>query len=71
MMEGGLLGSLAYVKQHFGTVEDPKPEFASATGGTDRTSFNNAGLGVWYLANLDQMIPRFTKDKMPTPVPVR
>ncbi len=26
--EEGLLGSLAYVKQHFGTVEDPKPEFA-------------------------------------------
>jgi carboxypeptidase Q len=92
--EEGLLGSLAYVKQHFGTAEDPKPEFfkldayfnidsgtgkprggsvfgpaeaASAlrgvfglftdwgvggvsntnsrqTGGTDSTSFNNAGL---------------------------
>src|SRR4029077_3606954 len=26
--EEGLLGSLAYVKQHFGTFEDPKPEFA-------------------------------------------
>jgi hypothetical protein len=26
--EEGLLGSLAYVKQHFGTAEDPKPEFA-------------------------------------------
>jgi hypothetical protein len=25
--EEGLLGSLAYVKQHFGTAEDPKPEF--------------------------------------------
>jgi len=25
--EEGLLGSLAYVKQHFGSVEDPKPEF--------------------------------------------
>jgi carboxypeptidase Q len=92
--EEGLLGSLAYVKQHFGTFEDPKPEFAKldcyfnvdtgtgrlrgagifgppeaaavlrpalapfadwgmfganvtssrATGGTDSTSFNNAGL---------------------------
>lgn len=92
--EEGLLGSLAYVKEHFGTVETPKPEFASfggylnidtgtgrlrgasvfgppdaaqvlreilapftdlkvvgatttssrATGGTDSTSFNNAGL---------------------------
>ena len=26
--EEGLLGSLAYVEQHFGTVENPKPEFA-------------------------------------------
>ena len=26
--EEGLLGSLAYVKQHFGTAEDPKPEWA-------------------------------------------
>ncbi len=92
--EEGLLGSLAYVKQHFGTFENPKPEFAKldcyfnvdtgtgrlrgagifgpaeaaallrpvltqykewgvggasstasrATGGTDSTSFNNAGL---------------------------
>ncbi len=160
--EEGLLGSLAYVKQHFGTFEDPKPEFAKldcyfnvdtgtgrvrgasvfgppeaasvlrraldpfadlgvfgasatnsrATGGTDSTSFNNAGLAgigfqqdpieynsvthhtnldtyerivpedvkgdsvvlaaaVWYVANLDQMIPRFTKDKMPAPVAAR
>jgi carboxypeptidase Q len=160
--EEGLLGSLAYVKQHFGTFEDPKPEFARldcyfnvdtgtgrvrggsvfgpaeaagilrraldpfsdlgvfgasatasrATGGTDSTSFNNAGLpgigmqqdpieynslthhtnldtyerivpedvkgdavvlasAVWYVANLDQMIPRFTKDKMPAPVEAR
>src|SRR3954469_55843 len=92
--EEGLLGSLAYVKQHFGSAENPKPEFATfagylnidtgtgrlrgasvfgppeaakilrdifapfkelkiagatatssrATGGTDSTSFNNAGL---------------------------
>jgi carboxypeptidase Q len=92
--EEGLLGSLAYVKQHFGTAENPRPEFAKldcyfnvdtgtgrlrgagifgppesaallrpvlaqytdwgvfgvsttnsrATGGTDSTSFNNAGL---------------------------
>jgi Zn-dependent M28 family amino/carboxypeptidase len=92
--EEGLLGSLAYVKEHFGTIETPKPEFANfagylnidtgtgrlrgasvfgppeagqvlrdilapftdlkvvgatttssrATGGTDSTSFNNAGL---------------------------
>jgi carboxypeptidase Q len=92
--EEGLLGSLAYVKQHFGTFEDPKPEFAKLdcyfnvdtgtgrllggsifgppeaaavlrpvfsqfkdwglmgvmpttsrqTGGTDSTSYNNAGL---------------------------
>ncbi|MBS1856813.1 MAG: M20/M25/M40 family metallo-hydrolase [Acidobacteria bacterium] len=26
--EQGLLGSLAYVKQHFGSFEDPKPEFS-------------------------------------------
>jgi carboxypeptidase Q len=92
--EEGLLGSLAYVKEHFGSAEAPKPEFAHfagylnidtgtgrlrgasvfgppdaaqtlrdilspfsdlkvvgattttsrATGGTDSTSFNNAGL---------------------------
>lgn len=92
--EEGLLGSLAYVKQHFGSFEDPKPEYAKLdayfnidsgtgkprgasvfgpqsaadiigdelkpfsdwgfmgaiptdsrrTGGTDSTSFNNAGL---------------------------
>ena len=92
--EEGLLGSLAYVREHFGSFENPKPEFASLdayfnidsgtgkprgayifgppeavdmirdtlmpfadwgftgasasttrrTGGTDSTSFNNAGL---------------------------
>ncbi len=92
--EEGLLGSLAYVRQHFGSAEEPKPEFAKLdayfnidsgtgkprgatvfgppeaadmirealapyqdwgfsgalattsrrTGGTDSTSFNNAGL---------------------------
>ena len=154
--EEGLLGSLAYVKQHFGTAENPKPEWAKldcyfnvdtgtgrirgagifgppeaaavlrpvlaqytdwgvfgvsttnsrATGGTDSTSFNNAGLpgvgfsqdpieyntlthhtnldtyeriipddvhkaaaivaaAVWHVANRDEMIPRFTKEKMP------
>jgi hypothetical protein len=92
--EEGLLGSLAYVRQHFGSFEEPKPEFAKLdayfnidsgtgkprgamifgppeaadsireammpfqdwgftgaiastsrrTGGTDSTSFNNAGL---------------------------
>jgi Iap family predicted aminopeptidase len=92
--EEGLLGSLAYVKEHFGTAENPKPEWATldayfnvdtgtgrvrgasifgppdapavlrpvlaqfedwgvagamasssrAVGGTDSTSFNNAGL---------------------------
>jgi hypothetical protein len=92
--EEGLLGSIAYVKEHFGTAEDPKPEWfkldayfnvdtgtgrlrgggifgppeaatalrgvfglftdwgvggvsttnSRATGGTDSTSFNNAGL---------------------------
>ena len=92
--EEGLLGSLAYVRQHFGSFEEPKPEFATLdayfnidsgtgkprgamifgppaavdmirdalmpfqdwgfagasastsrrTGGTDSTSFNNAGL---------------------------
>ncbi len=160
--EEGLLGSLAYVKQHFGTAEDPKPEWfkldcyfnvdtgtgrlrgasifgppeagaalrsllmqfedfgvgginvttSRATGGTDSTSFNNAGLpgvggqqdpieygslthhtnldtyeriipddvkkdaaiiasAVWHAANRDQMIPRFTKETMPAPVPAR
>ena len=160
--EEGLLGSLAYVKQHFGTAEDPKPEWfkldaylnvdtgtgrirgagvfgppeaaavirpvlkqfeewgvggasstsSRAVGGTDSTSFNNAGLPgigmsqdpieyntmthhtnldtyerivpddvrkdaaiiaaqIWHLANRDEMLPRFSKDNMPAPVPVR
>ena len=160
--EEGLLGSLAYVKQHFGTAENPKPEWykldcyfnidsgtgrargagvfgppeaaavlrpilaqfedfgvfgasstnSRQTGGTDSTSFNNAGLpgvgfqqdpieygtlthhtnldtyeriipddvkkdsaevasSVWYVANRDQMIPRFTKETMPAPVTPR
>jgi carboxypeptidase Q len=30
--EEGLLGSQAYVKQHFGTFEEPKPEFAKFNG---------------------------------------
>ena len=30
--EQGLLGSQAYVKEHFGTVEDPKPEYANFAG---------------------------------------
>lgn len=159
--EQGLYGSLAYVKQHFGTAEDPKPEWAKFNGyfnvdtgtgrirggsvfgppeaaavlrpvfalfsdwgvagvnantsrvvaGTDSTSFNNAGLpgigmqqdpieynsmthhtnldtyeriipedvqrdaaiiaaGVLHLANRDEMLPRFAKDKMPAPVKV-
>jgi hypothetical protein len=160
--EEGLLGSLAYVKQHFGTAENPKPEWATldcyfnvdtgtgrirgagifgppeaaavlrpvlaqytdwgvfgvsatnsrVTGGTDSTSFNNAGLpgvgfsqdpieyntlthhtnldtyeriipddvhkaaaivaaAVWHVANRAEMIPRFTKEKMPPPVEAR
>jgi hypothetical protein len=147
------------VKQHFGTFEDPKPEFGGldcyfnidsgtgrvrgasvfgppeaasilraalapfedlgvagampttsrATGGTDSTNFNHAGLAgigmqqdpieyqsatwhtnldtyerivpddakkavtviaaaVWHVANRDEMLPRFTKEKMP-PLP--
>jgi hypothetical protein len=30
--EEGLLGSLAYVKEHFGSAEEPKPEFATFAG---------------------------------------
>jgi hypothetical protein len=158
--EEGLLGSLAYVEQHFGSAENPKPEFAKLdayfnidsgtgkprgagifgppaaadmireamspfadwgfmgavasdsrrTGGTDSTSFNHAGLpgiglaqdpfdygsfthhtnldtyeriheedvregaveiasAVYAIAMADQMVPRFTADKMPKPVP--
>lgn len=156
--EQGLLGSQAYVKQHFGSAEDPLPEFhkfngyfnvdsgtgrirsasvfgppetayilseafkpfedlgimgataatGRTTGGTDSTSFNAAGLpgiglsqdtieynshtwhtnldtleriveddvkksavaiagAVYFIAMRDEMLPRFSKDKMPAP----
>lgn len=159
--EEGLLGSLAYVKAHFGTAEEPKPEWfkldayfnvdsgtgrlrgasvfgppeaaaalrpvlkqfedfgiygalpnsSRAVGGTDSTSFNNAGLPgigmgqdpieygtmthhtnldtyeriipddvkkaaailaaeVWHVSQRDEMLPRFSKDKMPAPVAI-
>ncbi len=158
--EQGLLGSKAYVKEHFGTFEQPKPEYfkfngyfnvdsgtgrirganvfgppetatvlrqafapledlgfvgvisntSRRTGGTDSTSFNEAGLpgiglaqdpieygthtwhtnldtyeriiesdvrsaaivvasAVYHLAMREEMLPRFTKDKMPAPPP--
>jgi hypothetical protein len=158
--EQGLLGSKAYVKDHFGTFENPKPEFATfngyfnvdsgtgrirganvfgpreagailrdvlapfedfglmgatvtasrRSGGTDSTSFNEAGLpgiglgqdpiqynshtwhtnldtyeriieedamrsaiaiagAVYHVANREEMLPRFPKEKMPAPPP--
>ncbi|HEY9405180.1 MAG TPA: M20/M25/M40 family metallo-hydrolase [Pyrinomonadaceae bacterium] len=158
--EQGLLGSKAYVKQHFGTFEQPKPEYfkfngyfnidsgtgrvrgatvfgppetatilrqafapfedlgvmgaisttSRRTGGTDSTSFNEAGLpgiglgqdpieygthtwhtnldtyerivesdvrsaaivvasAVYHLAMRDEMLPRFSKERMPAPPP--
>jgi hypothetical protein len=156
--EQGLLGSAAYVKEHFGTFEEPKKDYGKlmcyfnidsgtgrlrgasifgppeaakilraalepfadlgvagagttnsrATGGTDSTNFNAAGLPavsmgqdpieyqshtwhtnldtyerivpedvkqaavvvageIWYVANREETIPRFTKEQMPPP----
>ncbi|MDT4895220.1 MAG: hypothetical protein QOH25_297 [Acidobacteriota bacterium] len=158
--EQGLLGSKAYVKEHFGTFESPKPEYSKfngyfnidsgtgrvrgasvfgppeaatilrealvpfedlgvegaiattsrRTGGSDHTSFNEAGLpgigmgqdpieygthtwhtnldtyeriveddvksaaiviaaAVYHLAMRDEMLPRFSKERMPPPTP--
>jgi hypothetical protein len=158
--EQGLLGSKAYVKEHFGTFENPKPEYfkfngyfnidsgtgrvrganvfgppetatilrqalapfedlgvmgaiattSRRTGGTDSTSFNEAGLpgiglgqdpieygthtwhtnldtyerivendvkiaaivvaaAVYQLAMREEMLPRFSKERMPAPPP--
>jgi len=158
--EQGLLGSKAYVKEHFGTFENPKPEYfkfngyfnidsgtgrirganvfgppetatvlrqalapfedlgvvgaiattSRRTGGTDSTSFNEAGLpginlgqdpieygthtwhtnldtyeriveadvrsaaivvaaAVYHLAMREEMLPRFSKERMPAPPP--
>ena len=160
--EQGLLGSQAYVKEHFGTAENPKPEYAKfggyfnidsgtgrprglnifgppevadvlkpvlapfedfgfygvrasasrGLGGTDSTSFNAAGLpgigaqqdpieygkitwhtnmdtyeriveddvkkaaivfaaAVYHLAMRDELLPRFSPDKMPAAPPAR
>ena len=159
--EGGILGSQAYVKSHFGTAEDPKPEWfklntyinmdagtgrirglrvfgpaeAAAVlrvvlaqfadygavgastngsrflGGSDSAAFSSAGLPsistsqdpidyamtrhtdadtyehivpddskkaaamiaaqAWYLANREEMLPKFTKETMPLPVSLR
>src|SRR5262249_55674967 len=93
-------------------VAGANPSSSRQTGGTDSTSFNNAGLpgigfqqdtieyntvthhsnldtyeriipedvksastvvaaAVWYVANTDQMVPRFLKETMPAPVPAR
>jgi hypothetical protein len=158
--EEGLLGSQAYVKEHFGSFESPKPDFAKfggyfnidsgtgrarglsvfgpaeaavplreavgafgymgvvgavssrsrALGGSDNTSFSQAGLpgigvqqdpieygthtwhtnldtyervieddvkksaivlaaALYQLAMRDELLPRFTRDAMPTPTP--
>ncbi len=47
--EEGLLGSQAYVKQHFGTFEDPKPEYAKFDGyfNIDSGTGRVRGLGVF------------------------
>jgi carboxypeptidase Q len=46
--EQGLLGSKAYVEQHFGTAENPKPEFAKFNG-----YFNiDGGTGQFHLASI-------------------
>lgn len=46
--EEGLLGSKAYVAQHFGTAENPKPEFAKFNG-----YFNiDGGTGQFHLASI-------------------
>src|SRR2546430_1433678 len=53
--EQGLLGSLAYVQQHFGSFESQKPEYAKLDA-----YFNiDSGTGK----------PRFEREKMPKPVP--
>ena len=46
--EQGLLGSKAYVEQHFGTAENPKPEFATFNG-----YFNiDGGTGQFRIASI-------------------
>ena len=46
--EQGLLGSQAYVKEHFGTFEEPKPEFANFAGyfNIDSGTGRARGVGV-------------------------
>jgi Zn-dependent M28 family amino/carboxypeptidase len=47
--EQGLLGSQAYVKEHFGTAENPKPEYAKFGGyfNIDSGTGRPRGLGVF------------------------
>jgi len=44
--EEGLLGSLAYVKEHFGSAESPKPEFAAFAGYLNIDSGTGRARGV-------------------------
>lgn len=44
--EQGLLGSRAYVAQHFGSMQNPATSAAPATGGTNATAGNGNGNGA-------------------------
>ena len=59
--EQGLLGSLAYVKQHFGTAEEPKPESAKFGGyfNIDSGTGRARGMSVFGPAEAGQTLRQF------------
>ena len=61
--EEGLLGSLAYVRQHFGSFENPKPEYAKldAYFNIDSGTGKPRGAGVFGPANAAEMVDEAMK----------
>jgi carboxypeptidase Q len=49
--EGGLLGSQAYVREHLGTAQEPKPELAKTTAYFNLDNGTGKIRGIWMQSN--------------------